>query len=196
VAGTASMRGMVRLRMPLRWRHRVWVAAIWFGAVRASAQAAERIPVARGTTLAGDAVTLPDALNGNAGVLVVGFSKASQGAVTAWGRRLAKDYRESQSVPYFEVAMLESAPRLLRGMIVHEMRSSVPEAERSHFLTLTEGEAAWRAVAHYGKPDDAYVLLVDGSGVVRWQMEGDATDTAYAALKLGLEAVSRPGGGR
>ena len=92
--------------------------------------------------------------------------------------------------------MLESAPRLLRGMIVREMRSSVPEAERSHFLTLTEGEAAWRAVAHYGKPDDAYVLLVDGSGVVRWQMEGDATDTAYAALKLGLEAGSRPGGGR
>jgi ATP synthase subunit 10 len=186
----------VSLRMLLRWRHGMWVTAICFGVVPGRAQTAERIPAARGTTLAGDAVALPDAFKGDAGVLVVGFSKASQGAVAAWGRRLAKDYRESQKVPYFEVAMLEGAPRLLRGMIVHEMRSSVPEAERAHFLTLTDGETAWRAAAHYAKPDDAYVLLVDGSGAVRWQMEGDATDAAYAALKRGLEAVSGPGGSR
>jgi hypothetical protein len=175
--------------MPLRCWHGVWVAAVWFGAVHASAPAA-RIPVASGTTLAGDGVTLPEAFKGSAGVLVVGFSKASQGAVTAWGRRLAKDYRASQSVPYFEVAMLEGAPRLLRGLIVHEMRSSVPEAERAHFLTLTEGDAAWRAVTHYAKPDDAYVLLVDGSGVVRWQMEGDATDAAYGTLKRELNSLA------
>ena len=172
--------------MPLRWRHGVWITAIFF-AVPVRAQTAARIPVARGTTLAGDAVTLPEALKGNTGVLVVGFSKESQGAVAAWGRRLAKDYRESRRVPYFEVAMLEGAPRLLRGMIVREMRSSVPDPERPHFLTLTGGEAAWRAAAHYAKPDDAYVLLVDGGGAVPWQMEGYATDSPYASLKRELE---------
>jgi hypothetical protein len=181
---------MVFLRTELRWRHGVWIAAIFFGAVRGYGQTAARIPVARGTTLSGDAVTLPDAFKTNAGVLVVGFSKASQGAVTVWGRRLAKDYRESGSVPYFEVALLEGAPRLLRGLIVREMRSSVPEAERPHFLTLTEGDTAWRAVAHYAKPDDAYVLLVDGSGVVRWQMEGEATDAVYGALKRELNSLA------
>ena len=152
------------------------------------------IPKSHGTTLAGAAVTLPEALGESAGIMVVGFSHASQGQVAAWGRRLTADYGQSQNVKYFELPMLAGAPKILRGMIVKKMASTVPQAERPHFLPLMEGEAAWRAVAHYDKPDDAYLMLVNGAGEVQWQTEGDATDAAYAELKKNLQELSMHGG--
>lgn len=146
----------------------------------AAAQSA--IPKAQGTTLAGTTVALPDVLKGKVGVLVVGFSHASQGQVAAWGKRLAADYGSAAGVAYYEVPMLAGAPKMVRGMIVKSMGKAVPDAEKPHFLPLMEDEAGWRAVAHYAKPDDAYVLLVDGGGTVKWQTEGDASDAAYGAL--------------
>jgi hypothetical protein len=153
------------------------------------AQAQMAVPKSHGTTLSGAAVSFPDALKGKFGVLVVGFSHASQEQVASWGRLLEADYGQSPKVTYFEIPMLAGAPKLLRGMIVKSMTKSVPGPERPHFLPMTEGEPAWRAVAHYNKPDDAYVMIVDENGTVRWQTEGEATDAAYADFKKNLATV-------
>jgi ATP10 protein len=158
--------------------------------VCAGGRAQTTIPKSGGTTLAGTSVVLPDALKGKVGVLVVGFSHASQGQVAPWTRLLEADYGKSNDVTYFALPMLAAAPKMLRGMIKKSMANSVPFAERPHFLPITEGEPAWRSAAHYDKPDDAYVLLVDSTGTVRWQTEGEATDMAYAEMKKNLRALT------
>jgi hypothetical protein len=156
----------------------------------AGARAQATIPKSQGTTLAGTALTLPDALKGKVGVLVVGFSHASQGEVSTWTRLLEADYGKSDDIVYFALPMLGGAPKMLRGMIKKAMTSSVPFEQRPHFLPLIEGEPAWRAAAHFDKPDDAYVLLVDSTGTVRWQTEGEATDLAYAEMKKNLRVIT------
>jgi hypothetical protein len=148
-----------------------------------------KIPAAHGTTLSGTAVVLPDALKGKVGVLVVGFSHASQGQVMNWGRLITADYGRSPGLDYYEIPMLGGAPKMLRGMIIKSMGKSVPADQRPHFMPLVEDDKPWRTVAKYWKPDDAYLLLVDGDGVVRWQIEGDATDAAYARLKEQLDGM-------
>jgi hypothetical protein len=117
---------------------------------------AERIPEVHGTSLSNAAVNLPEALKGKVGVLVLGFSRDSREADSAWGKRLAADYRESPTVVYYE---------------------------------MPENEAAWKAVTHYGRPDDPYLLVVDGEGNVVWQTQGMATDAGYADLKQHVEAL-------
>lgn len=151
--------------------------------------ASANIPVAHGTTLDGTPVVLPDALKGKVGVLVVGFSHASQGQVMNWGRLIEADYGKTPGFAYYEIPMLGGAPKMLRGMIVKSMAKSVPGPEKTHFLPLTEDDSPWRKVAHYDRSDDAYLLLVDADGVVRWQTEGDATDAAYASLKKQLDGL-------
>ena len=147
-----------------------------------------RIPAAHGATLSGAAVALPDALKGTVGVLVLGFSHGSQEQVANWGRLLAAQYGQSPQVRYFEVPMLAGAPKMLRGMIVKSMGKGVPAMQRSHFLPI-EDDRPWRSIAHYDKADDAYVLVVEGDGVVRWQTQGDATDATWGNLKQRLDQL-------
>jgi len=152
-----------------------------------------RIPAVKSVSMAGDTVELPDALRGKVGVLVLGFSKGSQGQVTTWGRRLAAEWKDSASVVYYEMPMLAGVPRMLRGMVTRSMKSSIPERAQSRFVPITSDEDAWRALAHYSKGDDAYVLVVDGEGRVVWQTQGGATDAAFAGVKervAGLRGAS------
>lgn len=154
----------------------------------AVSQSLSRIPAARGVTLTGLAVTLPESLQGKPAVLVVGFSHASQLQVGDWGKRLAQP---DANVAFYEMPMLGGAPSLIRGMIIKSMGKSVPEAQKAHFLPITQDDKPWKSAAHYNKPDDAYVLLVDGNGIILWQTEGDESDTTYTQLQHHLAEVSR-----
>ena len=147
------------------------------------------IPEVHGTALSGDKVDLPMALKGKEGVLVVGFSQASREQVRAWGKRLAEDYRESSKVIYYEMPQLAGVPRLVRGWVMKKISAEVPERAKARFLPMFDHEAEWRAVAGYGVADNAYVLVVDGDGVVRYRTEGAATDAAYGEVKRRVEGL-------
>jgi len=149
----------------------------------------ERIPQTHGTSLAGTPITLPEDLRGRVGVLVIGFSKSSGDVCKGWGQRLGDNYRDSHEVAYYQMPVLESVPKLIRGMVVKSIKSGVPEAEQAHFLPMFTDEAAWQKIAHYGNADDAYVLVVDPEGTVRWQTSGKVSDTGFAVLKQQIEAT-------
>src|ERR1017187_9924723 len=71
------------------------------------------IPSARGTTLAGNEMALPNSLNGKIGVLVVGFSRASGEQVADWERLIEAQYGQSRDLTYFEIPMLAGTPKVL-----------------------------------------------------------------------------------
>ncbi len=135
-------------------------------------------------------MTLPEALHGRPGVLILGFSRGSRDAVAGWGRRLAADYRNSPEVMYYEMPVLASVPGIMRGFVVRSMKSSVPQRAQARFVPITDHEAAWRTLVHFGPADDPYLLLVDGKGNVVWQTQGQPTDAAYAALKQQVRALT------
>ncbi len=148
-----------------------------------------RIPEVHGSSFADTAVNLPEDLKGRPGVLVVGFSQGSRDAVTAWGKRLAVDYLKSDSVVYYEMPVLAAVPRMLRGFVMGRIKASVSEPARPHFVPLLDDEAAWRRVAQYKEADAAYVLVIDGQGLVRWQMQGLPTEETYGAVKRQVEML-------
>lgn len=171
-----------------------FLAALVLCLVTCAASAAlhpPRIPVVHGTTFADTHVDLPDALHGKVGILVVSFSQGSRDAVTDWGKKLAADYYNSPNVLYYEMPVLASVPKLLRGFVEGRIKSSVSDRGRPHFLPLTDGESEWRDLTHYNAPDDAYILLVDANGTIRWQTQGSPTDATYAALQQQV-ATLRP----
>lgn len=160
-----------------------WLLGAALAATLWQSAPAQTIPPVHGTTFSGASVNLPDDLPGKAGVLVIGFTQGSRDAVTQWGKRLANDYDATPSVLYYEMPMLASVPKLLRGFVTGRIRSAVSERGKPHFVPLNDHEAEWKTLAHFQSPDDAYLLVVDGRGMVLWQTRGPATDAAYAALK-------------
>jgi hypothetical protein len=156
--------------------------------------AAERIPEVHGTSFADQAVNLPQDLQDKAtGILVLGFSRGSRDAVTGWAQKIAGDYRTSNVVAYYELPVVASVPGFLRGILLRSIRSSAPERAHKRIVPITNNEAGWRALVHYGEADDAYLLVVDSRGDVVWQTQGQATDVAYAALKQQVEALKTKG---
>jgi hypothetical protein len=141
------------------------------------------IPAVHGEALNGAKVELPSALKGKVGVLIVSFSQASRNQVTDWDRRLAADFRDSGTVTYFALPVLESVPRILRGFVIGKVRDSVPDQARARFVPVLDHEADWRKLSAYQAPDDAYVLLVDGTGTLRWKIQGAVSDASYGQLK-------------
>lgn len=156
-----------------------------------------KLPEVRATLLSGATMNLPGDVRGKPTVIVIGFSRGSQDQVAAWGRRLTPDYHGASDVAFFEAAELESVPGILRGWVTKKIRETVPERAHGHFFTVSDREAEWKSAAHYvakddGAKDDAYVMLVDPAGQVRYTVHGATSDAAYAELKRRLENLRRP----
>lgn len=149
----------------------------------------QTIPEVHGRSFAGVAVDLPDALRGKVGILVIGFSQGSREAVELWGKRLATNYYDSPTVRYYEMPVLASVPKLLRGFVTSRIKAAVSDRGKPHFLPVDDHETEWRRLAHYTAQDSAYVLVVDGRGVVRWQTQGLPSETVYAALQQNVDAL-------
>jgi hypothetical protein len=171
----------------LRWVG-VLVLASWVGLAGAQGT---RIPEIVETTFSGTTVRLPEDLHGKPGVLVLGFSKSSGEVCKGWGQRLEESFRGSTEVMYYQMPVLESVPKLIRGMVLKSMKSGVPETDKPHFMPTFSNEAEWKKIALYANADDAYVLVVDGEGRVRWQTSGKVTDAGFAALRQQVEALRR-----
>ena len=154
-------------------------------------QNGDRIPPVHGTTFADVKVDLPQALQGKVGIFVIGFSQDSRDAVTTWGKKLATDFYDSPNVAYYEMPVLASVPRLLRGFVQGRIKASVSDRGKPHFLPITENEPAWRNLVHYSDPNLPYILVVDEQGTVRWQTQGPLTDATYIALRHRID-VLRP----
>jgi hypothetical protein len=138
---------------------------------------ADSFPAIEGESLLGAKVALPDAAKGHPTAVVIGFTHASQNQIQPWTLRLQSDFGA------YSIAVLEDAPRLVRGMATSGIRGSVPKNLRDHFLIVVKGEKLLKEAAGFERPDDAYVILMDGAGAIQWRFHGPLTDSAYAELK-------------
>jgi hypothetical protein len=154
----------------------------FFGIAAApSEQAPEHMPKTGSESLSGQEVILPDSLQGHRSVVIVGFSKGSQNGVKAWQLQARKQLGDGFDI--YQVAVLEDAPRFVRGMITHAMKGSTPLAEQDHFLVVVKGEAELKKVAGFSAGDDPYVFLLDTSGEIRWRTHGVVSHDALKELQ-------------
>lgn len=138
---------------------------------------AQQLPRIEGTNLLDQKVELPEAAGGHAAVLVLGFTHASQHEVKPWAAKLTPLH------PTWQVAVLQDVPRLVRGMVEHGIKSGTPADQRGHFLMAFHGEKELKDAAGFSAPDDAYVLVIDGSGAIRFKYHGAVTDSALGELQ-------------
>jgi hypothetical protein len=149
---------------------------------------ADSFPAVDGESLLGAKVSLPGALKGHAAVLVLGFTHASQTQTLAWNAKLESLDLSSRT---FSIAVLEDAPRLVRGMATSGIRNSVPKNRRNRAFIVVRGEKALKEAVGFDRPDDAYLALIDHDGIIQWRLHGAVTDAAAEDLKNRLTALEQ-----
>jgi hypothetical protein len=148
------------------------------------------VPHARVETLSGERLELSRDVASGVAVLIVGFTKASRVQTSEWSRRLESDLPRTFAAKVYEVAVLDDVPRLVRGFVIGQIRSSVPKAIHPRFLLVLEHGDVWKRLAGAGDEDAAYLVLVR-HGEVAWRGTGKLTDVGYRGL---VQALRRNAG--
>jgi hypothetical protein len=135
----------------------------------------QALPNTAGETLSGKSIVLADAVRGHAAVLVVGFSKEAGDGSGGWAKALHAD-RALDGIAVYQVAIIERAPGLVRGMIKAGMRKGIAPADQDSFVVLVQDEKLWRSYFNVTAEKDPYVALLDAAGQNRWHGHGAAGD--------------------
>jgi hypothetical protein len=157
----------------------------------AAAPIGSRLPRTEGETASEKPIVLPDAAAGRVAVLIVGFSKKSSEVSEQWENRVLQEYGAGGQVGIFRIAVLESVPRLLRGFIRGRIEKNIPKEKRDSFVLLFQGEAEWKALVQFAGPDDAYLVVLDANGGVRWVGHGEPAPGGVADLKAQVDSLLR-----
>ncbi len=131
------------------------------------------MPATAGETLSGKKIVLSDAVRGHRTVLVAGFSHDGGIACGDWMKAIRGD-AVLAGVEVYEIAMLQAAPGILRGMIKSGMRKGMPSAEQERSVVLTQDDKAWKKYFAVSNTQAPQVMLLDAAGNVLWRGHGAA----------------------
>jgi hypothetical protein len=144
---------------------------------------AQSIPAIKAKALDNSEITLPSPGSQHVLILIVGFSRKSGELCKVWGKKISADYHADARTAYFIIPVLQSAPSLVRPMILHGMRKDIPAPELPHFIPLYSNESDWKKIVNFTAPDDAYLIVATPDGHPAWQAHGPYSDAIYADLK-------------
>ncbi len=150
----------------------VCLAALW----AAAAWGQTRLPAIDGETLSGKTVSLNTASDGRPFLAIIGFTHGSQKQTKEWSMRVRGQY------PAWSVAVLEDVPRLVRGMAAHGIKSGTPKDQYDHFVLVYKGEKQLKDAVGFDRPDDAYLVVADAAGEIRWKYHGPVNEAAVEEL--------------
>ncbi len=132
------------------------------------------MPTTAGETLSGKRIVLAEAARGHRTVLVAGFSHDGGIACGDWMKAIRGD-AALEGVDVYEIAMLEGAPGIFRGMIKGGMRKGMSIGEQERMVVLTQDGEMWEKYFAVSNGQEPQVLLLDAKGDVVWRGHGAAS---------------------
>lgn len=164
-------------------------------ATQESLRVGERMPELKGQTLTGRTAALPQVSAGKVTLVAMGFTYSSRYAVEAWAEWFRTTIDPTTGATFFEVPMLGGAATLGRWFIDRGMRKGTPVELHDQVITVYGGTGDWKKRLAYPSgdknKDDAYLIVFDREGIVRWLYHGAFDKARSEELKDVLTALDR-----
>ena len=142
-------------------------------------------------TLAGSAFVLPDDLEADTNILVVGFTQKAGPNTKPWTERLKQDFTHTDGFAVYPVAVLAGVSPLFRGFALSSIRSGIAPQDSGHFLIVDRDQSAWRALADYRLPDDPYIIVLDKNGNLLARFKGVFDEKNYQKAAAQIRSAVR-----
>lgn len=156
-------------------RFLMMVFVLLTGFAPAESNGTRTMPATAGETLSGKHLRPADAAKGHAVVLIAGFSHDGGMRCGAWMKAVESD-PALKDASVLELAMLEKAPAILRGMIKSGMRKGLSAVEQDRIVVMTRDQQDWEKYFGVGDDSQPYVMVLNAKGDVVWQGHGTAAD--------------------
>jgi len=169
-------------------------AALRAGPGQEPLQVGDRLPALKGQFLTGRDGVLPQASSGQVALVAIGFTYKSRFPVEAWAEWYRTAIDPKTDVTLFEVPMIGGLGTLGRWFIDRGMRKGTPVELHDHIITVYGGTGDWKQRLSYSPAheDDAYLVVLDREGVVRWLHHGGFDTSRADELKALLASLVRP----
>ena len=143
-------------------------------AVQEALRVGDRLPLLKGQFLSGRDAELPAASSDSIALIAIGFTYQSRFPVEAWGGWYRDAMGSRRDVTFFEVPMIGGLSTLGRWFIDRGMRRGTPAALHEHVITVYGGTSDWKRRLSFSPEheDDAYLIVLDRNGIVRWLHHG------------------------
>jgi len=88
--------------------------------------------------------------------------------------------------------MLESIPRIFRGLVASSIKKQIPTAEYERSAAVFRDEAIWKQRLAAIDDRRAYVVLIDDKTHICWMNSGPFHDSALRQLREAASRIRRP----
>jgi len=159
---------------------------------RESLRVGERLPGLKGQFLSGRDAELPRASSGKVAFVAIGFTYDSRFPVEAWGAWYRATIGPRTDVTFFEVPMIGGLATLGRWFIDRGMRNGTPAELHEHVITVYGGTGDWKRLVAYSeeREHDAYLIVLDRDGIVRWLHHGGFDQSRADDLRVLLTSLA------
>lgn len=121
-------------------------------------------PKAQGESLAGQAMTLPDAFSGEYHILLLGYVQGAQFDIDRW--LIGLDMK-SVALPVYEIPTIQGwIPSMIRSTIDNGMRKGIPEEIWRVVVTVYEDGESIQAFTGNENPRNSRTLLLSPNGTI------------------------------
>jgi hypothetical protein len=135
----------------------------------------KKFPVLEGTALSGDAVIFPKATEGRVAIITIGFVQNAQNKIDTWITPLEPFITATKGMVYYEVPLMKNHNALVRWMANSGMRSGIPKAKHPYVVCYYGDQKPYFKALGTKTDDEAFLLILDKKGTVRYQKEGKAS---------------------
>lgn len=143
----------------------------------------ERMVQARGKTLEGNKVTIPDEFSGKPTLLLLGYKQDTQFDIDRW--LIGLDMTQT-NVAVYEIPTIQGmAPRMFSTLINNGMRRGIPKELWKGVITIyNDGDKIQRYTGNQN-PNNTRVILLDSQGkVIYFYDRGFSVDALNDVRKL------------
>ena len=145
------------------------------------------LPDITGQSLSGNSADLATAVEGKIALVIFSLSKGGDKDTKLWDSALLRDFGSNQSVALSTVIMLESAPRLLRGVIVSGIKNDMPPPLHTSTIVSYEDETLWKQRLDVVNDRRAYAILLGQDGRISWKNSGALNNAENKELKTKVQ---------
>jgi ATP10 protein len=130
-------------------------------------------PELKAQTLSKQDRIFPRDVAGKPTIICIAFEGAAQSLVDTWTTPTLAKFPNSE-VNYYEIPMIKTGYKFMRGFIDGGMRSGVPKDLHKNVATYYGDLSAYKKTLMMNKKESCYMFLLDKSGIIQYVSEGVA----------------------